>query len=50
MADKRQAATIEQRDLKPKLEIIRTKTSVREPFESHDLSFDYLFVAGLRPL
>ena len=26
MADKRQAATIEQRDLEPKLEIIRTKT------------------------
>ena len=27
MSDKRQAATIEQRDLEPKLEIIRTKTS-----------------------
>ena len=26
MADKRQAATIEQRDLEPKIEIIRTKT------------------------
>ena len=26
MADKRQASTIEQRDLEPKLEIIRTKT------------------------
>ena len=26
MADKRQAVTIEQRDLEPKLEIIRTKT------------------------
>ena len=26
MADKRQAATIEQRDLESKLEIIRTKT------------------------
>ena len=26
MADKRQATTIEQRDLEPKLEIIRTKT------------------------
>lgn len=41
MADKRQAATIEQRDLEPKLEIIRTKTKELQEQISQEISKKY---------
>lgn len=41
MADKRQAATIEQRDLEPKLEIIRTKTRELQEQISQEISKKY---------